>query len=177
MITTKNCGCAQNVGCGCGDNVYTTNNTCNSIECETPEKCPETFSSDCLLFMGDTIANLEIKKGTPMTTVLDQILLAIINPNCAYPTSPCRAVFGLLSSKITSTTIKLGWEALDPVPTSYEVEYREVTSGTWLQNGAITTNTNTIGGLTPNTDYVVRVKTTCGSNTCYSLVKTITTKP
>lgn len=172
----KNCGCKPDVPCGCGDNVFTTNK-CDAPSCATPEKCSEQFSSDCVLYMGDTIANLDIKKGDPMTTVVQKLASWIVNPNCASVTAPCRMVTGFGSTTIGSTSIALAWNAEDTA-TSYEVEYREVTSPTWLLNGTTTGTTSTVSGLAPNTEYVVRVRTNCaGPTSCYSLVLDITTKP
>lgn len=171
----KNCGCNKNSGCGCGDHVLTTK-SCATGECAVPEKCAEVFSSECVKYMGNTIANLDINKGDPMTTVIQKIAMAIVNPNCAYPTSPCRGVTGFGDNGIGSTSIKLVWDALTGV-TNYQVEYKAATSGTWLLNTAVTTNSDIIGGLTTNTDYHVRVKTLCSSASCYSLVLLITTKP
>lgn len=174
-MKNKNCGCDKNKGCGCGDHVLTTK-SCTTGECAVPEKCSETFSSDCVKYMGDSIANLDINKGDPMTTVIQKLAMVIVNPNCAYPTSPCRGVVGFGNNGIASTSIKLIWDAITGV-TNYQVEFRETTNPTWSLNATITTTSDIITGLTPNTDYYVRVKTLCGSNTCYSLVLLITTKP
>lgn len=175
-MITKNCGCEKEKGCGCGDNVIKTNLLCTTQSCADPEKCSETFSSDCILYMGPTIANLDIQKGMPLSTVIQKLALATINPPCAYPSSPCQAVVGVDTTSIGSTFIKLKWNALPNVIT-YSVEYRKSTDPNWILNPAVTTNSDMIGGLTPATEYVVRIITNCGGNPCYSLVFSITTKP
>ena len=174
-IVSKGCGCAA--PCGCGDHILKTPPcSINDPGCDSPKQCPETFSSDCALYMGDTIANLDIKKGDPLTTVIQKLLMAIINPGCAYPDSPCRGATGFGSYSISTTVIKLAWDAVVGA-TDYQVEYREVTSPTWLLNPIVTGTQDLIGTLLSNTTYYVRVKTNCGVNSCYSPVLTITTQP
>ena len=174
-IIGKGCGCSA--PCGCGDHVLNTPLcSSNNPGCDSPDQCPETFSSNCALYMGDTIANLDIKKGDPLTTVIQKLVLAIVNPGCAYPDSPCKGVTGLGSYGISTTTIKLSWDEVVGA-TGYQVEFREVNSPTWLLNPAVTTLKDTIGTLTSNTSYYVRVKTNCGVNACYSAVLIITTQP
>lgn len=174
-IVSKGCGCSG--PCGCGDHVLKTPLcSTNNPGCDYPDQCSETFSSNCTLFMGDTIANLDIKKGDPMTTVIQKLVMAVVNPGCAYPDSPCRGVTGLLSYEVKTTSLKLIWDAVTGA-TNYQVEYRQVDSPTWLLNPAVTGLKDVIGGLNSNTSYYVRVKTNCGVNSCYSLVLTITTQP
>lgn len=170
----KGCGCSK--PCGCGDYSLTTNTGCQTNTCANPEKCSETFSSDCAIYMGDTIANLNIYKGDRLTTVVQKLLQAIVNPGCAFPTSPCVGATGFGSTAVTSSTISLAWDAVLGA-TSYFVEYKLTSSPTWVANPTTTSLSNVIGGLSPNSDYHVRVNSTCSSGTCNSLVLTITTNP
>lgn len=171
----KNCGCNSKVGCGCGDHVYTTN-PCNAPTCATPEECSEQFSSNCVLYMGPTIANLDIKKGDLLSTVIQKLSSVIVNPGCAYPTAPCQLVTGIFPTAIGTTSIALKWDAVQS-GLSYEVEYRAVSSPTWLLNGSTTENTSTISGLSSNVEYAVRIKTACADSfSCYSITLLITTK-
>lgn len=175
MSLNKNCGC--NKPCGCGDRVLESAPACTSTpeECGNPQKCSETFSSDCIIFKGETIANLNILQGDSLTTVIQKLVLAITNPGCAYPDSPCGGVVGLLTTSITSSKIKLVWNAVTTAD-NYQVEYRKTTSPTWLLNPAVTELKDTIGDLEAATDYYVRVKTVCGDQACYSVTLLITTK-
>lgn len=171
----RNCGCK--LPCGCGDHVLTTPPACGTgnPDCVNPEKCSETFSSECAIYMGDTIANLNIYKGDRLTTVVQKLAQALLNPGCAMPTSPCTGVVGFGSYIITQGTIALSWLAA-PSAITYQVEYRAITSAIWLLNPAVAGLTDTIAGLLPNTDYYVRVNSQCNGFSCYSLVLQITTK-
>lgn len=169
----QNCGC--NKPCGCGDVVLTTPPSC-PVQCTNGDPCPETFDAKCLVYMGNTIANLGITTGMRFDDILQILVMGIVNPGCIYPSAPCQGVVGLKSTSISAGTINLKWL---PVSTAvnYQVEYRATTSATWITNPVTTNTVDSIGGLLPNTSYYVRVKTTCGSGNCYSLVLTITTTP
>lgn len=169
----SNCGCKQ--ACGCGDVVLTTPPSC-PVRCTNGDPCPETFDAKCLVYMGDTIANLGITTGMRFDDVLQILAMAIVNPGCIYPSAPCQGAVGFKSTLISATTISLKWLPVSNA-LSYQVEYRATTSPTWIVNPAVTAPTvvDSIGGLTPNTAYYVRVKTTCLSGNCYSLVLTIKT--
>lgn len=168
-----NCGC--NKPCGCGDVVLTTPPSC-PVACTNGDPCPETFDIKCAVFMGDTIANLNITTGMRLDDIIQLLAMAIVNPGCIYPSAPCQGVIGFKSTAISAGTISLKWLAVANA-LNYQVEYRATTSGTWITNPAVTTLTDSIGGLLPNTAYYVRVKTTCLSGSCYSLVLTIKTTP
>lgn len=167
----QNCGCKKT--CGCGDVVLTTPPSC-PIPCTNGDPCPETFETQCVVYMGNNIANLPITTGMRLDDIIQVLAMAIVNPGCIYPTAPCQGVVGLKSTLISSGTINLKWLPVAGA-ISYQVEYRATTSPTWIVNTAVTGTTDSIGGLTPNTAYYVRVKTTCSSGNCYSLVLTIKT--
>jgi len=173
-IISKGCDCSS--PCGCGDHVLSTPPCASNPQaCEVPTQCSETFSSGCVLYTGDDIANLDIKKGDSLTKVIQTLLMAVINPGCIFPNSPCKGVVNVGSYVITTTTIKMAWDAVDTA-TGYQVQYRLPTAANWTLNPTVTTLTDTIGGLTSATAYYVRVLTICGANSCYSPVLIITTK-
>lgn len=173
MITNL-CGCEK--PCGCGDDVVTTPLNCTLPECNNPEKCSETFSSDCVIYTGDTIANLGITKGMNMSDIIQLFTLAITNSGCIYPTSPCLSVVGVYTTNVTSTIASIIWNTVVGA-TGYQVEYRPIFSASWISNPVVTTgNIDNIGMLVANTDYYIRIKTICASNTCYSNTILIKTK-
>lgn len=170
----KDCGCIDT--CGCNSDILSLRPICSSPECANPEKCSETFSTDCIVYTGDTILDLGIPKGARLTDVLQILMNFAVNPGCASPNSPCISVVGFHSRTINQTTVIFDWSALVGT-VSYQIQYRPVTSNTWLFNPATNNNFDTIGGLLPNTQYYVKVNTLCGANSCFSLTLLITTKP
>ena len=169
--------CKTKGKCGCEDKGLTTNSPCaqDTQSCPTGDPCPETFSAACVAYTGDELPELGITQGERLDTILQKLILALTNPGCAYPGNSCLSVIGLASTAVTSTTAKFKWLA-SSTATSYSVEYRTTTSGTWLINPSTTLLTDTISGLTANTEYYVRVNTTCSSGNCYSLTIKIKTK-
>lgn len=173
----KNCGCKEKV-CGCADNVLTTKSLCPTEypSCFNPEKCSETFSSDCVIYTGDTIVNLDIQKGAKLSDVLQKLVGAIVNPGCNFPTSPCLAVVGFYSNAIAQTTASFSWGSVVPA-IGYQIQYRQPSVAVWSINPSTTNTYDNIGPLLPNTEYYVRVSSNCGANSCYSSTLLIKTKP
>lgn len=167
------CACKP---CGCGDNVFTTKSACDAPPaCFNPEQCSETFSSECIVYTGDNITDLGIIKGARLTDVLQILINAIVNPGCTFPTAPCLSVVGFKSTIINSTTATFVWTPITGA-INYQIEYKVFGTVSWTVNAYVTTSFDSIGGLTPNTQYDVRVSTNCGANSCYSLTLLITTK-
>jgi hypothetical protein len=145
-------------------------------ECPTPDPCPETFRAACVVYTGDTIVDLGLEKGERLDVILQRLTLMITNPGCVIPSSSCLAVVGLLSSNITSTTVDLTWV---PVATAinYSVEYKEAASAVWIITPPITEPEAMLGGLTPDTDYHIRINAICAAGACYSVTIQIKTQP
>lgn len=173
------CKC-KNKNCGCNDGALTTPAPCpcDVISCPTPELCSETFSDCCIIHTGDTIVDIGINKGDRLCDILQKLAILITNPNCAQGTV-CSSAVGFTSTVITATTLGLYWDAVSD-GVGYAVDYREVTNPSWTTLPTVTTNTTTITGLTPNTQYYVRVKTIClamQTNPCYSVTLSLKTNP
>lgn len=174
--TTSSCTCST--PCGCSDVPKEICAPCVTPPCVNGDTCPETFSAACVVYTGDSIldsnGNTLISKGDRVDKIIQQIMLMAINPGCAYPTSSCRSVMGVQSSTITATTIKMGWQAVTGA-TSYQVEYKLSTASSWTLNPAVTTLYDTIGNLTANSTYYIRVKTVCSGGSCTSLTVSVKT--
>jgi hypothetical protein len=82
---------------------------------------------------------------------------------CAVPT-------GLTFSTITNTTAAVNWVAASGV-TSYTVQYKLPTATTWTSVSSLS-NSTTLFGLTPNTQYQVQIISNCPNN-CVSTPSTI----
>ncbi|WP_299385803.1 M14 family zinc carboxypeptidase, partial [uncultured Lacinutrix sp.] len=79
-------------------------------------------------------------------------------------------------TNITTVTAQADWDSL-PAAT-YDLRYRETGSGSagWTTITDIATNSYTINDLTPSTDYDVRIRTRCGTNTStYTTITNFTT--
>ncbi|MBK7425542.1 MAG: fibronectin type III domain-containing protein [Saprospiraceae bacterium] len=74
----------------------------------------------------------------------------------------CNAPTGLSSSNITSSSANLSWSPVSGA-TSYIVEYKLSSSGTWSQQNT-NTNSTSLTSLSPNSVYNWRVQTVCGAN-------------
>ncbi len=172
----KLCGCIK--VCGCADDVRELPLVCSQSlpECSNPEECGETFSMGCVIYLGDDIVNLGILKGMKMTDVLQILILAVTGAGCVYPTSPCLSAIGFHSTNIGQTTATYAW---NPVvgATNYQLQYRLPASPTWIPNPVTTNTFDSIGPLLPLTEYVVRVVTNCGVNSCNSATLDLITKP
>jgi hypothetical protein len=77
--------------------------------------------------------------------------------------TPCNAPTGLSASSITSSSATVNWSAVSGA-TSYDVDYKLSTSGTWINSitGTGSTSRN-ITGLTASSLYDWRVRTNCAS--------------
>jgi hypothetical protein len=165
--------------CGCLDTGLTTPSPCphDIYQCPNPDPCAETFSDCCIIHTGDTIVDLGIEQGYSLCQILQLLALWQTNPTCADPASACRSVLGLNSTVVTGTTIGLAWTSVGS-PNSFQVEYREVSSFTWLLNPIVVAPTvvDTIGGLLLNSFYYIRVNAMCDTGTCYSVTILVKTK-
>lgn len=80
-------------------------------------------------------------------------------------TAPCGTPTGLASSAITSSSATVSWAAVSGA-TSYSVDYKLNSSGTWTSATASTASTSvSLTGLTASSLYDWRVSATCASGT------------
>jgi len=162
--------------CGYKDDVLKTSSVCPGGDCYDPEKCPETFSTNCIVWDRDTIADLGITKGMNLGDIIQRLIGVITNSGCNYPTDPCSSVIGFQSLSVAKTTATVVWTGFDSA-TGFQVEYRLTTSPAWLGNPETTNTYDSIGPLLPNTEYYIRIKSICGDQFCYSTTILIKTKP
>ena len=91
-------------------------------------------------------------------------------PPCALPPT------GLFADNITSSSAKLHWNA-DPDATKYKLSYKKTGAAAWTNVNA-TSNSKSISGLLPSTNYQYKVKSVCGAlQSPFSPVSNFTTLP
>lgn len=177
-MSCPTCNKCKKAKCGCEDQGLTTPTSCeqDTLLCPTPEPCSETFSDCCVIHNGPGIVDLGINQGDSMCEILQLLVLNITNPVCNDPNAVCKSPLNVQAPIISPTTAKITW-GLNGTPTNYAVEYKEASLFIWFQNPNVanTTTTDTIGGLTPDTYYHVRVKAICAT-ICYSVTILIKTK-
>jgi hypothetical protein len=146
-----------------------------------PDPCPETFSDECIVHTGDTIVDLNIKKGDRWDDILQKLTLLLTgNSACILPSAVCQSPVGLASTAITTSTIKLQWLPT-PNATNYVVEFKTAAALSWSVNPTVLQSAypaDTIGSLLANTEYYIRVRAVCGINpiTCPSVTISVKTK-
>jgi hypothetical protein len=97
--------CKHTVPCGCEDTPLTSGTPCASgtPECPTPDPCPETFCAGCVVYCGDSIADIGIDQGDRMDVILQRLALFLTNPGCITPVNTGAVTL------ITVTTVGLGY--------------------------------------------------------------------
>ncbi len=94
------------------------------------------------------------------------IFFDISNTNFTIGEPPlCGGVTGLASSFITLTSATISWTAVSGAD-SYDVDYKESVSSTWINAATATTLTSVdLSGLNSNTTYNWRVRVNCAAGT------------
>jgi len=170
----KNCG--HTGPCGCGESVIPMGYIPGCpTGCPTPKQCAEINPSKCLVYTGDTLANLGIYNGMNFDTIVQILGSFILGPGCMYPDSPCKSVVGLQTDSIGSSIVSLSWLPA-PVGSTYIVQYKLSSDVNWTSNPSTTGTSDTIGGLAPNTTYLIRVVSSANNTSCNSLSLQIKTK-
>ena len=171
--------CNPNRSCGCIDRGYSTQPPCaqNTPECPNPDPCPETFDSQCIAYMGDTIVDAGINQGDRLTDIIQKLVLMISNPTCFVPDSTCFSVLSFKSTLVTNNAIALSWIVVGS-PSAITVEYKEESAVAWTLTPSLapTATAATLSGLTSETTYLIRVSATCNKGDCYSVTIKVTTK-
>ena len=84
---------------------------------------------------------------------IDDVVVSEIPTACAIPTN--------VQVAPAATTAIVSWSSPE---VAWVVEYKPVNTNNWNTSALLSITNYTISNLQPNTDYVVRVKSVCGSN-------------
>jgi hypothetical protein len=163
----------KNNDCGCEDQpIVTVDNLCNTVGCAESPACEEYVSSQCTI---QTFGIDEISLGENATfaEMMQRVILLTTDPTCLSG-GTCGATPYLFPTGKTTTTISVGWKAV-AVATSYQVEYKEESAGSFTLLSPQTTLSATIPNLTSGDTYHIRVNTTCAVGSCYSVTIIVTT--
>ena len=74
----------------------------------------------------------------------------------------CNAPASLTATATTPTSASASWAAVSGA-SSYRISWKTASSGTWGSEITVSNTAYNITGLTPSTDYNVRVRTVCGT--------------
>jgi hypothetical protein len=154
---------------GCGPAAGYTEGTCPQGPLPT-SAVGGTIMSYCHL----TSSGIKFVNGFgPQPTAV--IVNAVNGANCLTVCgSSCDAPGNLTAYALTTTSATLSWSSVGA--TSYTLQWKPSTSGTWTTVTGLTGNTYNLTGLTQSTSYDFRVMSICGaSSSSYSGIYTFTT--
>jgi hypothetical protein len=119
----------------------------------------------CVVYNGPTIVDLNpfiIETGDTLCNIMEKYILDQIG-GCVDPTGTCLATTGLSVSNVTSSAITVSWTS-NPTAVNYQLSVATSLGGPYTSpNVATTLLTDTLIGLTANTEYYIRVVTACAS--------------
>jgi len=119
----------------------------------------------CVVYNGPTIVDLNpfiIETGDTLCNIMEKYILDQID-GCVDPTGTCLATTGLSVSNVTSSAITVSWTS-NPTAVNYQLSVATSLGGPYTSpNVATTSLTDTLIGLTANTEYYIRVVTACAS--------------
>jgi hypothetical protein len=119
----------------------------------------------CVVYNGPTIVDLNpfiIETGDTLCNIMEKYILDQIG-GCVDPTGTCLATTGLSVSNVTSSAITVSWTS-NPTAVNYQLSVATSLGGPYTSpNVATTSLTDTLIGLTANTEYYIRVVTACAS--------------
>jgi len=119
----------------------------------------------CVVYNGPTIVDLNpfiIETGDTLCNIMEKYILDQLG-GCVDPTGTCLATTGLSVSNVTSSAITVSWTS-NPTAVNYQLSVATSLGGPYTSpNVATTSLTDTLIGLTANTEYYIRVVTACAS--------------
>lgn len=183
MAVCKSCKCEEKL-CGCADKAIPVSPPCGQDVdyCPEPEPCGEVFSTSCIVYTGNDIVDTNINQGDRLDVILQKLSIWLTNPACIDNVGNCFSPLGLRTTFISQTIIKISWDPGSGA-SQYYVQYKPASALTWTTflPVASTVEEYTISGLTANTEYYVRVYSSCppvppnAGQICNSVTLSVTT--
>jgi len=102
---------------------------------------------------------IRVRQQSPVDNVQMYNLQVDISEPCTAATTPTN----LQATAITNTTADISWDAQSGV--LYDLRYRQVGSGTWIDLFDLPFAGTTLNALNANTQYEVQVRAKCGTDT------------
>ena len=115
---------------------------------------------------GSEVVNVPNTAGTTnriKVEAVGNIFFDISNTNFTITASSCASPTGLAASSVTQNTATVSWAAVSGAQ-SYDVDYKDASSSTWINVATATTGTSVnLSSLAASTTYDWRVRTNCSS--------------
>ena len=182
-----NCNkCNPNKACGCNDTAL--HAPCSYTDCSVgSERCEDVQCAECVTYCGTSFQVVkgadvfQINEGDRLDMILQKLSLIMINGfgECNADNLH-HAPYNVYATQITNTTATILWNAESSLTTGISVYYDTVIapSGWTLANNipvAPTVLTYQLTGLTPSTQYKIKLVSDNGISICESVEILITT--
>lgn len=182
-----NCNkCNPNKPCGCADSAL--HAPCSYTDCSVGnERCEDVQCAECVSYCGTSFqidsqnGLFKIEQGERLDMILQKLALMMVNGfGTCNAEDVHHAPYNVYATNITNTTVSIVWNGESTLTTGISVYYDTVVapSGWTLANStpvAPTVLTYQLTGLTPSTQYKIKLVSSDGSGTCESVEILITT--
>jgi len=184
-----NCSkCNPNKPCGCADSALST--PCSYTDCAIgSERCEDVQCAECVSYCGTSFQVVDeqtenifqIQNGERLDMILQKLALMIVNGfGTCNAENLHHAPYNVYATNITNTTADILWNGESTLTTGISVYYDTVVAPTgWVLSNATpvapTVLTYGLTGLTPSTQYKIKLVSNDGSELCESVQILITT--
>ena len=175
--------CDPQKACGCEDTALTT--PCTYSDCSVgSERCADVQCAECVSYCGTSFevqqvggdAIIRIETGQRLDSIIQQLTLILVKGIGACTASNLHhAPYNVFATSITKNSAIIQWNNVSSLTSTFEV--KNATTGLALSTALASTVTSfTLTGLTPSTNYKIKVTSTDSLGaTCDSVVIDFTT--